>query len=91
MMADLTLIPIARAIHPVTTAVLYAKEARKYLRISAGEFHRLVSDGVLVRRVHIRGKRPFFLKHELDSYLESTPRYTIRPRENSPNATERKS
>jgi len=88
-MTDLALVPIARTIHPITTAVLYAKEARKYLRISAGEFHRLVSEGILVRRVHVRGKRPFFLKHELDAYLESTPRYTIQPRESSSNATER--
>jgi predicted DNA-binding transcriptional regulator AlpA len=73
--SDLTLVPIVRTLNPVTTAVLYAREARAYLRMSAAKFHRMVADGKLRRRVHIDGKRPFFLKHELDAYLASTPEW----------------
>ncbi len=88
-MSDLMLVPIARKVDPITTAVLYYKEARKYLRISAGQFHRLVSDGTLVRRVHVGGKRPFFLKHELDDYLFGTPHYKMSTKREIPLTTER--
>lgn len=86
-MSDLMLVPIARKVDPITTAVLYYKEARAYLRISAGQFHKLVSEGVLVRRVHVGGKRPFFLKHELDDYLFGTPQYRMGTKREVPLAT----
>jgi hypothetical protein len=80
-MTELALVPIVNSLVPISTAVLYHKEARAYLRISVKEFRQLEKDGAFSRRCHIRGKRPFYLKHELDAYLNNLPRYKIGIRE----------
>lgn len=85
-MSELVLVPVARHLEQITTAVLYAKEARKYLRISSAAFHALIRNGALPQYHHIGGRRPFFLKHDLDAYLRTLPRYKITPRELGPNS-----
>ena len=87
-MSDLILVPVARHLQPITTAVLYAKQARAYLKISSAGFNELVNKGIISRYTHVGGKRPFFLKHELDDYLNSLPRYKIDDGELSPNSEE---
>ena len=74
-MTELTLVPIVKTLNPLTTAVLYRGEARAYIRVSWREFDRLEKDGVISRRCHLSSSRPFFLKHELDAYLQALPRY----------------
>lgn len=80
---ELCLVPIIKTLTPITTAVLYHKEARAYLRISSAGFNELVRHGIIKQYTHTNGKRPFFLKHELDAYLLSLPRYKMPPRESS--------
>ena len=80
--------PIVRQLQPITTAVIYAKEARAYLRISSAGFNELAGRGIINRYTHIDGKRPFFLKHELDNYLNSLPRYKMDDCELGPNSEE---
>jgi len=80
---ELVLVPVVKSIASITTAVLYAKEARAYLRISSAGFHQLVRQGTIKPYTHVNGKRPFFLKHELDAYLHSLPQYKMSPRDSS--------
>jgi hypothetical protein len=80
-MAKLALVPTINSLEPISTAALFHKEARAYLRISTKEFRQLEHDGVFTRRCHVRGKKPFYLKHELDAYLNSLPQYKITLRE----------
>ena len=87
-MSDLILVPVVRNLVPLTTAVLYTKQARAYLKISSAGFNKLVKRGIINRYTHSNGKRPFFLKHELDAYLNSLPRYKMDDREPSPNSEE---
>ncbi len=75
---ELVLVPVIQGLDPITTAVLYAKEARCYLRISSAAFYALVKAGIIKQYTHMNGKRPFFLKHELDAYLGMLPEYTER-------------
>ncbi len=72
---ELALVPVSRGLDPLTTAVLYWKDARRYLKISSAGFCELVKAKVLRRYTHPGGKRPFFLKHELDAYLRRLPEY----------------
>ncbi len=81
--SELVLVPIVKSLAALTTAVLYQKQARAYLKISSAGFNELVAKGIINRYTHVGGKRPFFLKHELDAYLYSLPRYKIHPRESS--------
>ena len=80
-MHDLILIPAIRGLEKISTAVLYARQARAYLKISSAGFSQLVRNGVINRYTHVGGKRPFFLKHELDAYLGNLPQYRIGSRE----------
>jgi hypothetical protein len=82
-MHDLILVPAIRGLEKISTAVLYARQARAYLKISSAGFSQLVRNGVINRYTHVGGKRPFFLKHELDAYLNTLPQYKIVPRESS--------
>jgi hypothetical protein len=81
--SELVLVPIVRSLTPITVAVLYAKQARAYLKISSAGFNELVKNGILVQHTHVGGKRPFYLKEDLDVYLRSTPRYRIGSRESA--------
>ncbi len=85
---ELTLVPVARCLAPITTAVLYTKQARTYLKISSARFHELIRRGIVNQYTHVGGRRPFFLKHELDAYLHTLPRYNMIDRESSPNSEE---
>lgn len=91
MNRPLALVPVAQNLAPLTTAVLYAKQARAYLKISSAGFNDLVKKGIINRFTHVCGKRPFFLKHELDAYLRTLPRYKMDSGESSPNSVERSS
>ncbi len=75
---ELALVPVIRGLDPVTTAVLYAKQARCYLKMSSARFYELLKAGVFKQYTHVGGKRPFFLKHELDNYLRRLPEYNGR-------------
>jgi hypothetical protein len=79
----LALVPVVGSFTSLTTAVLYAKEARAYIKISSAGFHQLVHQGIINKYTHVNGKRPFFLKHELDDYLCRLPRYKMNARESS--------
>lgn len=59
-MSDLILVPVVRNLVPLTTAVLYTKQARAYLKISSAGFNKLVKRGIINRYTHSNGKRPFF-------------------------------
>jgi hypothetical protein len=45
-----------------------------------------VKKGIINRYTHVSGKRPFFLKHELDDYLRTLPRYKMGDGESSPSS-----
>jgi hypothetical protein len=77
---DLVLVPLVKSIEPLTTAVLYSRQARAYLKIASAKFNRLVKTGVFNQYTHIDGRRPVFLKHELDLYLRSLPRHRMKTR-----------
>jgi hypothetical protein len=81
--SELILVPVIKSLAPITVAVLYARQARAYLKISSAGFNELVKNGTLVQHTHVGGKRPFYLKEDLDSYLRSTPRYRIASRESA--------
>jgi hypothetical protein len=87
-MHNLILVPAIRGLEKISTAVLYARHARAYLKISSAGFNELVRQGVINRYTHVGGKRPFFLKHELDTYLNSLPRYKMDDCELAPNPEE---
>jgi hypothetical protein len=87
-MSDLMLVPVARQLQPIMAAVLYAKQAREYLKISSAGFNELVRKGIINRYTHHNGKKPFFLRHELDDYLRTLPRYKMDDGELSPNSEE---
>jgi len=84
----LALGPVAHNLAPLTTAVLYARQARAYLKISSAGLCKLTRTGIINRYTHLGGKRPFYLKHELDAYLHALPRYRMIDREASPNSAE---
>ena len=84
----LALVPVAQKLAPLTTAVLYARQARAYLKISSAGLCKLTRTGIVHRYTHLGGKRPFYLKHELDAYLHALPRYKMLDRETSPNSEE---
>jgi hypothetical protein len=90
-MHDLIFIPTVRDLEKITTAVLYARQAQTYLKISSDGFSKSMRNGVIKRFMYVAGKRPFFLKHDLDAYLAIQLRYKIHSGESSSNSVERSS
>ncbi|HEY2930885.1 MAG TPA: hypothetical protein VGK99_03995 [Acidobacteriota bacterium] len=61
-------------IHP---AVMYEKEAAKYVRLGIHQFLRLVNAEKIPCRNHEGGMRRIYLKADLDNYLQALPRCKI--------------
>jgi hypothetical protein len=84
----LAIVPVAHSLAALTPAVLYARQARAYLKISSVGLCKPTRTGIVNRYTHLGGKRPFYLKHERDAYLHALPRYRMLDREASPNSAE---
>lgn len=54
-------------------AVLYEREAARYLRLDIHKFRHLVAVGLIPCRTHAGGKRRIYLRSELDLYLRALP------------------
>lgn len=60
-------------IGPLQPAVLYEKEAARYLRMDIHKFRMMVNDGIISCRAHAGGKRHTYLRDDLDAYLQALP------------------
>lgn len=60
-------------------AVLYEKDAARYLRLGIHEFRALVYQDKIPCRNHENGKRRIYLRVDLDNYLIALPRCKIDP------------
>jgi hypothetical protein len=82
--ASLRLVPIVDRIKELVPAAMHEHAAAKYLGMNRTSFRSLVFAGIIPYAVHLHGKRRIYLRSDLDRYLESLPRSTMVPRENSP-------
>jgi len=84
--------PAVDLLVPLAQAIICEKTAAKYVMLGIHEFQKLVDQGIISFRTRqVDRKRPFSLKHELDAYLASLPRYKIHSGESSSNSAERSS
>ncbi len=83
MNKQLALIPIRDQCDSLKGA-FHEAGACEYLDINRTYFSRLVKQGIIPYTFHLIGNRRIYLRTDLDAYLESLPKRTMAPRENSP-------
>jgi hypothetical protein len=81
----LELVPVVRDLGPVQPAVMYTREAARYLKMSVHKLRELSRMGLIPHSYHINGRKPIFIKSDLDAYLAGLPRVKMAPRELQPN------
>jgi hypothetical protein len=82
--ANLVLLPIIDQIKASPPAAMHELAAARYLGMNRTSFRELVFSGLIPHTTHVNGKPRIYLRVDLDHYLESLPRRTMEPRENSP-------
>lgn len=81
-MTSLALVPI-KEVDALQPAAMHELAAARYIGMNRTDFRKLLFSGVIPFTKHLNGKTRIYLREDLDAYLASRPRRTMRPRENS--------
>jgi excisionase family DNA binding protein len=75
MTNNLALVSIADKPHLSMPGAFYEREAAQYINTNVHYFRQLVKGGAISWTMHLGRKRKIFLRDDLDTYLQTLPRF----------------